>query len=84
MNTNKLKKKLEEFFDFPKKKQKKKHDKFLKIIEKLADKRSKIEIELAEEGRRDESSDRYHELSHELKVVSRLIQKANERVLDNH
>ena len=80
MNTNKLKKKLEDFFDFPKKKQKKKHDKFLKIVNKLEDKKSKIEIELAEEGQRDESSKRYHELIHELKVVTKLIKKANELV----
>ena len=80
MNTNKLNKKLEEFFDFPKKKQKKKHDKFLKIVKKLEGKKSKIEIELAEEGRRDDSSDQYHQLSHELDVVTRLINKANELV----
>jgi hypothetical protein len=42
MNTNKLKKKLEDFFDFPKKKQKEKQDKFLKIVSKLERKRSKI------------------------------------------
>jgi Mg2+ and Co2+ transporter CorA len=80
MNTSKLIKKVEEFFDFPKKKQKKKHDKFLKIINKLERKRSKIETELVEEERRDESSDRYQELSHELTVVARLIKKANELV----
>jgi wobble nucleotide-excising tRNase len=80
MNTNKLKKKLEEFFDFSNKKQKKKHDEFLKIIKKLEGKRSKIETELIEEGVRDESSKRYHELSHELKVVNKLIRKANQLV----
>jgi Mg2+ and Co2+ transporter CorA len=83
MNTSKLIKKVEEFFDFPKKKQKKKHDKFLKIINKLERKRSKIEAELVEEERRDESSDRYQELSHELTVVARLIKKANELVHSN-
>jgi hypothetical protein len=80
MNTNKLNKKLEEFFDFPKKKQKKKHDKFLKIVKKLEGKKSKIEIELAEERQRDDSSDQYHQLSQELDVVTRLINKANELV----
>ena len=83
MNTSKLIKKVEEFFDFPKKKQKKKHDKFLKIINKLERKRSKIETELVEEERRDESSDRYQELSHEITVVARLIKKANELVHSN-
>jgi Mg2+ and Co2+ transporter CorA len=83
MNTSKLIKKVEEFFDFPKKKQKKKHDKFLKIINKLERKRSKIEAELVEEERRVESSDRYQELSHEITVVARLIKKANELVHSN-
>ena len=83
MKTNKLIHKVEDFFDFPKKKQKKKHDKFQKIVKKLEGRKSKIEIELAEEGRHDETSDRHHELSHELKVVSKLIKKANELVLSN-
>jgi hypothetical protein len=83
MNTNKLKKKLEDFFDFPKKKQKEKHNKFLKIVKKLEGKKSKIEIEMAEEGQRHETSDRYHELSHELDVVTRLINKAKELVRSN-
>jgi Mg2+ and Co2+ transporter CorA len=83
MNTSKLIRKVEEFFDFPKKKQKEKHEKFLKIVNKLERKRSKIETELVEEGRRDETSDRYHELSHKLKVVARLIKKANELVHSN-
>jgi hypothetical protein len=78
MNTNKLKKKLEDFFDFSKKKQKKKHDKFAKIVKKLEGKKSKTEIELAKEGRRDESSKRYDELNHELKVLTKLIRKASE------
>jgi hypothetical protein len=83
METRKLGKKLQEFLDFSKKKQRKKHDKFLKIVSKLERKRSKIEIELTEEGRRDGSSKHYHELSHELKVVTKLIKKANELILSN-
>ncbi len=83
MNINKLKKKLEDFFNFSKKKQKKKHDKFLKIVKKLEGKRSKVETELAKEGRHDESSKRYHELRHELKVIIKLIKKSNELALSN-
>ena len=52
----------------------------MKIVNKLERKRSKIETELVEEGRRDDSSDQYHELSHELKVVNKLISKANQLV----
>ncbi len=78
MKTNKLKKKLEEFFDFSKKKQKKKRDRFLKIVSKLERKRSEIDTELVEEGRRDDSSKRYDELNHELKVITKLIKKAGE------
>jgi hypothetical protein len=83
MNTNKLVKKVKNYFDFSEKKQKKKHDKFLEIVSKLRRKRSKIEVELTEERRRGESSDRYHELSRELKVVTRFIEKANELVHSN-
>jgi hypothetical protein len=83
MNTNKLIKKVKNYFDFPEKKQKEKHEKFLKIVSKLKRKRTKIENELIEEQRRDKSSDRYHELSRELKVVTRFIEKANELVHSN-
>ena len=78
MNTNKLIRKLEDFFNFSKKKQKKKHDKFLKIVKKLESKKSELEIELIDEGTRDRTNDKYHELSHKLNVVSKFIIKAYE------
>ena len=81
MKTNKAIRKLEEFFSFSKKKQKKKHDKFLKILRKLEKKKSRIEARLADEGMHGEASDRHHELSQELKVVSGLIDKAYKLVL---
>ncbi len=83
MSTRKLIKWLKEFLDFSKKKQKKKCDKFLRIVKKLEGKRSKVETELAKEGRHDESSKRYHELRHELKVIIKLIKKSNELALSN-
>jgi Mg2+ and Co2+ transporter CorA len=83
MKTRKLIKKLEEFLDFSKKKQKKKHDKFLEIVSKLEGKKSDIETELAREGKQDDSSKRYDELSHQLKVITKLIKKAKELVLSN-
>ena len=83
MNTNKLIEKVKDYFDFSEKKQKKKHDKFLKIVSKLKCKRTKIENELIEEQRRDKSSDRSHELSRELKVVTQFIEKANKLVHSN-
>ena len=53
MDTNKLMKKLEGYLDLSKKKRKKKHDKLLKIIEKLEDKKSAIEAELIEQSKMD-------------------------------
>ena len=76
MNTNKLIHKLEDFLGLSKKKQGKKHDKLLKIIGKLKNKKSKLEVDVINESKIDETSTRYHELSQELKIVSRLIKKA--------
>ncbi len=76
MDTSKLVKKLKKYLDLPKDKQQQKHEKFLKIVRKLQKKKSHIEIELAEQSKIDETSERYRELSQELKTVSRLIRKA--------
>jgi hypothetical protein len=76
MNTNKLIGKLDKFFNLSIKKQEKKHEKLLKIIERLEFKKSQLEIEVINESKSDETSNRYHELSQELKVISKLIKKA--------
>ena len=76
MNTNKLLEKLEKFFDQSVHKQQKKHEKLLKIIDKLEVRKIVLEAELVEAGKVDDTSDEYHELSKEVKVVSKLIKKA--------
>lgn len=81
MDTSELVEKLEDFFDLSKKKKKKKHQKLLKIINKLEDKKSSLELEVIEESKKNETSDRYHDLTQELKVVSKLIKKAKKQDL---
>jgi len=83
MGTNKLVGKLERFFDLSKKKQEDKHDKLLKIITKLERKKSRLEGELMEESKLDETSARYQDLSKELKVISDLIKKAKKKALSD-
>lgn len=83
MDTNKLVGKLERFFDLSKKKQENKHDKLLKIIEKLERKKSKLEVKVMEESKSDETSARYQDLGTELKVISELIKKAKKKALSD-
>ena len=83
MDTNKLIGKLEDFFDLSKNKQKDKHDKLLRIIEKLETKKVKLEIEVMEESKKDETSNRYLDLSKELKVLSELVKKAKKKALSD-
>jgi hypothetical protein len=79
MDTNKLVGKLERFFDLSKMKQKDKRNKLLKIIEKLESKKSRLEVEVMEESKNDETSTRYQDLLKELKVISGLIKKAKKK-----
>ena len=83
MDTNKLIGKLESFLDLSTKKQKDKHDKLLKIIQNLENKKVKLEIEVMEESKNDETSNRYLELSKELKVLSELVKKAKKKALSD-
>ena len=78
MDTTKLVGKLEDFFDLSKKKQRKKHDKLVKIIGKLEKKKASLETELADEAG-DVDGERYHELKRELQVISELIDKARQQ-----
>lgn len=79
MDTSELIEKLEGYLDLSKKKQKKKHDKYIKIIDRLAQKKTALEAELVEQSKIDETSDRHAELSQELKIVSRLLKKARKQ-----
>jgi len=81
MDTNKLVEKLERYFDLSKKKQRKKHDKLLKIIDKLEKQKSRLEQEAQEEKEIDAASSRYQELERELQVISGLISKAKQKDL---
>ena len=79
MDTDKLVARLEDFFNLSKKKQRKKHDKLLKIIGKLEKKKSLLEIELAQQGKIDPRSERCHDLRQELQVISELVHKAKQQ-----
>ncbi len=81
MDTAKLVEKLEGFFDLSDKKQRKKHHKYLEIIEKLEEKKIKLEQEVQKERDFDAESSRYQDLTRELMVISGLIDKARERDL---
>ena len=83
MGTSKLIGKLEQFFDLSKNKQQEKHDKLLKIIAKLENKKSRLEVEVIEESKTDDTSTRYHDLSKELLVLSELIKKAKKKALSD-
>ena len=81
MGTNKLVEKLDDFFDLSKKKQRKKHEKFLKIINKLEKKKSRLEQKAQKERANDAASSDYQDLERELQVISSLISKAKQKDL---
>ena len=83
MGTSKLIGKLERFFDLSKNKQQEKRDKLLKIIAKLEDKKARLEVEVMEESKIDDTTTRYHDLSKELIVLSELIKKAKKKALSD-
>lgn len=64
--------KLENFFDLSKKKQRKKHHKLLKIIDKLEKKQDSLQISMEQEF----DSKRYHDLIRKFDVICDLIRKA--------
>ncbi len=79
MRTNKLVEKLENFFDLSKKKRRRKHDKYLKIVRQLEKRKFKLEQKVTREGAGDANSRRYKALIRELAVVTKLIRKAKEQ-----
>jgi hypothetical protein len=81
MDTTKLIDKLENFFDLSEKKQCKKHDKLMKIIHELEEKKSRLEQRLQNEREIDAGSSRYQGLQRKLVVVSNLISKAKQKDL---
>jgi hypothetical protein len=83
MGTAKLVDKLEKYFDLSGKQQRKKHDKYLKVIHKLEKKKFKLEQKAQREKVIDSTSRRYQDLMRELLVISRLISKAKQQDLDD-
>jgi len=81
MGTNKLVEKVEKFFDLSKEKQHKKHEKLLKIINKLEKKKSRLEQKVQQERASDAASSSYQDLERELQVISSLISKAKQKDL---
>lgn len=81
MDTNELMEKLENFFDLSEGKQRKKHDKLMKIIRKLENRKSRLEHKAQAEREIDASSSCYQDLERELQVISSLISKAKQKDL---
>ena len=81
MGTTKLVGKLEKYFNLTEKKQRKKHDKLLKIIHELEEKKSSLEQKAQREREIDATSSRYQDLERELQVISGLISKARQKYL---
>lgn len=78
MNIDKVMNKLDDFFNQSASKQKKKHDKLLAIIEKLERKKAELKTEMIIESERDETSEKFHDMDKELKVISKLLKKAKQ------
>ena len=76
MNSNNLIDRLDDFFDLSKKKQRKKHDKLLDIINTLQNKKSKLRRDLKKESKNCKNSDACKKLCREFKVVAKLLKKA--------
>jgi len=76
MNLNSLIDKLEGFFDLSEKKQRKKHDNLLRIINKLENKKSRLKQEIQKESAKNKSGDVPRKLCREFKVVTKLLKKA--------
>jgi len=83
MGTSKLTDKLDEFFNLSKSKQKKKHDKLLKIIQKLDEKKLSLEHKMIIESEIDETSEKFNEVRNEFKAVSKLLKKAKKKRMLN-
>ncbi len=78
MNIKESMQKLDEYFDLSKKKQNEKHDKLLKIINNLEQKKSELKAVMIIESEKDETSEEFYNLKKELKVISKLLKKARQ------
>ena len=78
MNIKESMQKLDEYFDLSKKKQNEKHDKLVKIINNLEQKKSELKAVMIIESEKDETSEAFYNLKKELKVISKLLKKARQ------
>ena len=78
MNIKEVMQKLDDYFDLSKKKQKEKHDKLLQIITRLEQNKSELKTEMIIESEKDNTSEEFHDLQKELKVIARLLKKARQ------
>jgi coenzyme F420-reducing hydrogenase delta subunit len=78
MNIKEVMQKLDDYFDLSNKKQKEKHDKLLQIITRLEQNKSELKTEMIIESEKDNTSEEFHDLQKELKVISRLLKKARQ------
>lgn len=78
MNIKESMQKLDEYFDLSKKKQNEKHDKLLKIINNLEQKKSELKAVMIIESEKDDTSEEFYNLKKELKVISKLLKKARQ------
>ena len=78
MNIKESMQKLDEYFDLSKKKQNEKHDKLVKIINNLEQKKSELKAVMIIESEKDETSEEFYNLKKELKVISKLLKKARQ------
>ncbi len=78
MNIKESMQKLDDYFNLSKKKQNEKHDKLLKIINNLEQKKSELKAVMIIESEKDETSEEFYNLKKELKVISKLLKKARQ------
>ncbi len=79
MNIKKIMDKLDGYFDLSTKKQNEKHDKLIKIINKLEDKKTELKAVMVLESVDDDTTEKFHDLEKELKVITKLLKKAKKQ-----
>ncbi len=78
MRIKKIMQKLDDYFSLSTIKQNEKHDKLLKIINNLEQKKAELKPEMMLESEKDNTSEEFYKLQKKLKVVSKLLKKAKQ------
>ncbi len=78
MRIKKIMQKLDDYFSMSTIKQNEKHDKLLKIINNLEQKKAELKPEMILESEKDNTSEEFYKLQKKLKVVSKLLKKAKQ------